>query len=291
VASNNGTKSNPALIADLFGDWREEVMWRNSASTELRIYTTTIPANNRIHTLMHDAQYRAAVAWQNVGYNQPPWPSFWIGENPLSSSPPPPPIVVENDTTPPVLNLPDDKIVEATSAAGAAVTFAATAEDDVSGSVPVTLSHPSGTVFPLGTTTVTATAKDAFGNIAQGSFTITVQDTVAPAFESLTVSPTELKPVNHKLVNVVVSAVASDAVDAAPAVRIVSVTANEPINGRGDGNTEPDWIITGNLTLQLRAERAGMGSDRIYTIAVGSTDAAGNTAIKTIEVRVPRDQR
>lgn len=76
LASNNGTKSTPALSADLFGDWREEVIWRTADNSELRIYTTTIPTTIRRVTLMHDRQYRLAVAWQNVGYNQPPHPSF-----------------------------------------------------------------------------------------------------------------------------------------------------------------------------------------------------------------------
>ena len=78
--SNNGTKSTPALSADILGDWREEVIWRTADNAALRIYTTTIPATNRMYTLMHDPQYRAAVAWQNVGYNQPPHPSFFIGD-------------------------------------------------------------------------------------------------------------------------------------------------------------------------------------------------------------------
>ena len=79
ISSNNGTKSTPALSADLFGDWREEVIWRNSGNTELRIYTTTTVATNRFYTLMHDPQYRVAIAWQNVAYNQPPHPGFYIG--------------------------------------------------------------------------------------------------------------------------------------------------------------------------------------------------------------------
>jgi hypothetical protein len=81
VSSNNGTKSNPALSADLFGDWREEVVWRTTDSSALRIYTTTIPTDRRITTLMHDRQYRLAIAWQNVAYNQPPHPSFFIGHD------------------------------------------------------------------------------------------------------------------------------------------------------------------------------------------------------------------
>lgn len=79
AASNNGTKATPSLTADLLGDWREEVVWRSADNRELRIYTTTIPAENRLVTLMHDPQYRLAVAWQNVAYNQPPHPSFFLG--------------------------------------------------------------------------------------------------------------------------------------------------------------------------------------------------------------------
>ena len=54
-------------------------MWRNSDSSELRIFTTTIPARRRLVTLMQDPQYRLAVAWQNVAYNQPPHTSFYLG--------------------------------------------------------------------------------------------------------------------------------------------------------------------------------------------------------------------
>lgn len=78
-ASNNGTKSTPCLTADLLGDWREEVVWRTTDSAYLRIYTTTESTTRRIFTLMHDRQYREAVAWQNVAYNQPPHPSFYLG--------------------------------------------------------------------------------------------------------------------------------------------------------------------------------------------------------------------
>lgn len=80
-SSNNGTKSTPALSADILGDWREEVILRSTDNKELRIYTTTIPTEHRLYTLMHDTQYRMAIAWQNVAYNQPPHPSFYIGED------------------------------------------------------------------------------------------------------------------------------------------------------------------------------------------------------------------
>jgi hypothetical protein len=63
----------------MLGDWREEVMVKNRESTELRIYTTTIPTDYRIDCLMHDVPYRLSVAYQNVGYNQPPVTGCYIG--------------------------------------------------------------------------------------------------------------------------------------------------------------------------------------------------------------------
>ena len=76
---NNGTKSNPCLAADLLGDWREEVLVRNSESTELRLYVTTIPTDYRINCLMEDIPYRLSVATQNVAYNQPSEPGYYLG--------------------------------------------------------------------------------------------------------------------------------------------------------------------------------------------------------------------
>ncbi len=91
IASNNGTKATPVLSGDLLGDWREEVIWRSDDNTELRLYTTTIPTEHRLYTLMHDRQYRLAVAWQNVAYNQPPHPGYYLGEG---MGPPPDPDIV-----------------------------------------------------------------------------------------------------------------------------------------------------------------------------------------------------
>nr|WP_294895363.1 rhamnogalacturonan lyase [uncultured Pedobacter sp.] len=80
AVSNNGSKSNPALSADILGDWREELILRSADNKELRIYNTTIPTNIKQYTLMHDPQYRLSIAWQNVGYNQPPHTSFYMGK-------------------------------------------------------------------------------------------------------------------------------------------------------------------------------------------------------------------
>jgi len=92
--SNNGTKSTPALSADLFGDWREEVIFRSYDNKSLRVYTTTIPTEHRMYTLMHDPQYRLSIAWQNVGYNQPPHTGFYFG-NGMKKAPKPNIVLVE----------------------------------------------------------------------------------------------------------------------------------------------------------------------------------------------------
>nr|WP_280874700.1 rhamnogalacturonan lyase [Streptomyces pseudovenezuelae] len=80
VHSNNGTKATPSLSGDILGDWREEVVWPTSDNTALRIYSTPYDTSTRITTLLHDTQYRTALTWQNTAYNQPPHPSFFIGD-------------------------------------------------------------------------------------------------------------------------------------------------------------------------------------------------------------------
>lgn len=196
------------ITGDLLGDWREEVVWRGTDNASLRIYTTTIPANNRIYTLMHDPQYRTAIAWQNVAYNQPPHPGFFLGEG--MADPPKP--------------------------------------------------------------------------------DITHRDTGAPAFARLSPSTELIWPPNHRMVPVSVDAAAVDLLDPQPAIRILSVSSNEPVDGPDDGHTSPDWEITGALTVNLRAERSGTGPGRIYTIVVEARDAAGNSTVETIEVRVPLER-
>jgi hypothetical protein len=94
VHSNNGTKSTPSLSGDILGDWREEVIWPTSNNTALRIYSTPHQTNTRITTLLHDTQYRTALAWQNTAYNQPPHPSFFIGGN--MPTPPRPTVALPN---------------------------------------------------------------------------------------------------------------------------------------------------------------------------------------------------
>src|SRR5690606_17531453 len=107
-----------ALQADLFGDWREEIVTRTEDSTALRVATTVIPTEHRLRTLMSDSQYRLAVAWQNTGYNQPPHTSYFIGEG--METPDAPRLAYTTDAAPGdvVVEVPDAWTADATYTAG-----------------------------------------------------------------------------------------------------------------------------------------------------------------------------
>jgi hypothetical protein len=92
-SGSNATKSTPVLTADLLGDWREEIIWREMSNAALRVYTTTDVTTRRIYTLMHDPTYRAQVAFEQSGYNQPPHTGFRISPN--MADPPQPKINVK----------------------------------------------------------------------------------------------------------------------------------------------------------------------------------------------------
>lgn len=97
VVSNNGTKSNPCLSADILGDWREEIIARRADNKALLIFSTPYPTSIKLHTLMHDPQYRMSIVWQNVAYNQPPHTSYFLGHG--MQRPPMPPIVIDHPKT------------------------------------------------------------------------------------------------------------------------------------------------------------------------------------------------
>lgn len=96
--SVNGTKANPSLTADLFGDWREEIMYPLKDGSALRIYTTTEPTAYKLPTLMHDIQYRLHVALQNTCYNQPTHVSYYLGYD--TETVPVPQITVNGEKNP-----------------------------------------------------------------------------------------------------------------------------------------------------------------------------------------------
>ena len=116
------------------------------------------------------------------------------------------------------------------------------------------------------------------------------QDTTPPVIRSVSAKPNGLWPPNHKMTKVTLTARVTDDHDPAPVCRIVGVRSNEPTEGLGDGDSAPDWMVTGSLTLLLRAERAGGGNGRLYTMDVACGDASKNTSIANVTVSVPHDQ-
>jgi hypothetical protein len=199
--------------------------------------------------------------------------------------------VTVRDTTAPKLKLPKNLTVSATSAAGATVRYGVDAEDIVSEDKQITFTYSkaSGSVFPLGTTTVTVTAKDKAGNIATGTFTVTVKDSTAPVFTKLTATPSRILLNDRSMVNVAITALATDRIDPTLNLRIVSVTSDDPVTGTSPADVGPDWEITGPLTLKLRAERDAKDHGRIYTISVAATDDSGNTTTRTLHVLVAKN--
>ena len=144
--------------------------------------------------------------------------------------------------------------------------------------------------YPLGDTLVTLTVTDSYGAKASCAAKITVYDDTPPRIISLAANPNSLWPANHKMVPVSIIISAIDNCSPTVTSQIIDVRSNEPVDGLGDGDTAPDWLITGPLTLNLRAERSGNGAGRIYTITIECRDAAGNKATGIVTVKVPKSQ-
>ena len=151
---------------------------------------------------------------------------------------------------------------------------------------PTNLTVNLVTKFHEGSNILTVTATDSEGGVATRDIIVTAEDTIAPEIKSLSVSPKILWPPNHKMVKVIVDAKVTDACDENPQWKIVSVKSDQPT-----GDTT-DIKITGDHTVNLRAERSGKDKDgRTYTIKVVATDNAGNRSEpETVTITVPHDQ-
>jgi len=192
------------------------------------------------------------------------------------------------DDPAPVVNAPANIVRPADAGQPTAVvTYAATTGDNCGG-VNLVSSHPSGTAFPIGVTTVTLTATDSTGNVTARAFTVTVTDGQAPTLSGAAVDKPVLWSPNHQMVDINVSYLVAD--NSGNVATSLSVSSNEPPNGTADGNTSYDWQVVSNRLVRLRAERAGSGTGRLYTIAITARDHAGNTTVRTVTVSVPRSQ-
>jgi hypothetical protein len=200
------------------------------------------------------------------------------------------------DNTPPTIACPANIIVNAPAGTcSAVVNFTVTGSDNCSAPTIVS-SRPSGSVFPLGTTTVISTATDAAGNSNSCSFTVTVKDVGAPVINTNGQTIT-LWPPNHKYETIKISDLVTSASDLCDpsvglgSVRISKVTSDELNNSGGDGNTTNDIVIAPDCkSVQLRSERSGNGNGRVYTITFKVVDASGNVATATAKVTVPKSQ-
>jgi len=200
--------------------------------------------------------------------------------------------VTIQDTMIPVIACPADLTIECDESSEPSDTGMATATDDCDSNPTINYTDVvnPGSCPNEETTIRTWTATDYCGNTSSCVQTINVVDTTPPVIQNVTASPNTLWPPNHKMIQVNVSATAVDDCDPSPDCIISSVNSNEPPNGVGDGNTAPDWVITGNLSAYLRAERSGTGDGRIYTIAVSCTDGCGNSSVETTSVTVQHNQ-
>jgi cysteine-rich repeat protein len=198
------------------------------------------------------------------------------------------------DSTAPSVICAADQTIECSSG-GAVATVSATAVDNCS-AVAATCAPPSGSTFPVGTSTGTCSATDASGNTGSCNYNVTVKDTVAPVVTST--GGAALWPANHKATTISLADCGVTIVDqcqgsltfGAASAAITCVTSDEPKNSAGDGNTASDMVIVDATTVQLLAERQGTSDGRVYTIQFMVSDAAGNTSLGTCKVTVPHDQ-
>jgi hypothetical protein len=165
------------------------------------------------------------------------------------------------------------------------------------------VSLPAGSTLTNASLVHADTATARFTPDVVGSYVVrlAVFDGAASAFDNVlitatcidhvTASPNVLWPPNHKMVPVTVTVATSNRCQAPPSCQVSAVSSNEPINGLGDGDTAPDWQITGPLKVNLRAERAGQGQGRVYKITASCTEAGGLNSTQTTTVTVPHDQQ
>jgi hypothetical protein len=193
------------------------------------------------------------------------------------------------DLQPPDISCPHP-VAECTSPSGAAIALNPAVSDNCPGVGAPACFPASGSTFPLGTSPFSCSVTDHAGNGNSCSSVVKVQDTTPPVISSVSVTPNVLWPPNHKFVPVTLSVVAQDTCDPNPSCTLVGIISSEPANGGGSGNTSPDFVITGPLSANLRAERDGTGSGRTYTLTVQCTDHSNNSSNANTTVFVPHNQ-
>jgi len=202
-------------------------------------------------------------------------------------------VVTVRDTTPPNIACPTSVTVECQSTGEAQVSLPlATASDSCYGNASILNDHtPNGAdasgSYPLGRTALTFTATDGSGLHASCQTAVTVVDTVPPMVTEASSNPSVLWPPNHTMRDVALGYTANDMCSITTCT--LTVTSNEPLDGTGDGDTAPDWVVLDDHHVQLRAERAGTGNQRTYNTQITCADASGNPAMAGAAVLVKHD--
>jgi Secretion system C-terminal sorting domain len=194
-------------------------------------------------------------------------------------------VVTVIDNTIAVITCPANIIVSCAANVPSVNTASVTATDNC----PVTVTHVSDvitnqTCASRFTLTRTYKATDASGNNVSCQQVINVLDDQPPVITNASTNIFSLWPANHKMKDVVVNYNTFD--NCSAVTTTLSVSSNEPVNGTGDGDTAPDWEIVNNRLVKLRAERAGNGKGRIYTITIKATDGCNNSSTKVVLVYV-----
>jgi hypothetical protein len=193
--------------------------------------------------------------------------------------------VTVQDTTTPVVAAHEDVTVEATSAAGATVNYAMGSATDAVGVTSLTYSQDSGTVFPIGTTTVTITARDAANNTGTGTFTVTVRDTTAPVLNQ-PASPVVVEATSAAGAVVHYTLTATDVVDGAvSASGIPASGSNFPIGDTTVNTSATDArgnTATGSFIVRVRDTTAPVLNQQASPIVVEATSAAGAVVYYTL---------
>ena len=150
---------------------------------------------------------------------------------------------------------------------------------------------PSGSIFPLGVTNDVCTATTQGGSTTTCTFPVTVEDVQMPVITGAAVNPATLWVPNHQMQNVSVTySVGDNCSSSANITCNLAVASDEPVNGTGDGDAAPDWQVVNPNLVRLRAERAGTGDGRVYTITITCTDQAGRSTSTPVTVTVPHNQ-
>ena len=273
----NGTKATPNLSADLFGDWREEIILHSADNSSLLIYTTPIASTYKFRTLLHDPQYRVAIAWQNAAYNQPPHLGYYLGTDMVTPAKPNIAVLGTITNQAPSINITSPVTGTAFVAPGN-ITITASATD-ADGTV-------SNVQFYNGTTLLGSDASApysfAWTNVAAGTYSIAAKATDnSGAITTSTAITVVVNSVANVDPTVSISAPLNNATFTAPAGITITASAAD-----ADGTVSSVQFYNGTTLLGSDASapysfawtNVAAGT---YSITAKATDNSGAVTIST----------